>query len=70
MTQKELIVDYIKRFGSISPIEAFSDCGITKLSTRVSEMKKDGVLFDTKMESYRNRYGKTVRYARYRLVSV
>ena len=37
MSQYEMILDYIDRFGSISPMEAFMDLGITKLSTRISE---------------------------------
>ena len=42
MTQREQILQYIKDFGSITPMEAFSDLGITKLATRVSEMRKEG----------------------------
>ena len=42
MTQCEQIMDYLHQFGSITPMEAFADLGITKLATRVSEMRKDG----------------------------
>ena len=45
MSQHERILDYITRFGSISPMEAFNDLGITKLSTRISEMRADGIEF-------------------------
>ena len=69
MTQKEMVLQYIKDFGSITPMEAFSDLGITKLATRVSEMKsEDGIEFKTEMVHGRNRYGKPTRYARYSLV--
>lgn len=64
-TQKELIRTYIINFGSITPIEAFSDLGITKLATRISEMKKEGQQFKIKTVKGKNRYGKTTRYARY-----
>lgn len=64
-TQRDLITDYINRFGSISPMEAFSDLGITKLATRVSEMKKDGIEFKIVLEKGQNRYGKPMYYARY-----
>ena len=43
MTQRELILNYIKDFGSITPLEAFADLGITKLATRISEMRRDGI---------------------------
>lgn len=64
-TQRELITDYINRFGSISPMEAIADLGITKLATRVSEMKKDGIEFKIVLEKGKNRYGKPTFYARY-----
>ena len=47
MTQREAIIDYITKFGSITPMEAFADLGITKLATRISEMRKDGMEFRT-----------------------
>lgn len=65
MTQREAILDYINEFGSITPMEAFSDLGITKLATRISEMRKDGMEFKIEMVETKNRYGKTVRFARY-----
>ena len=36
MTQREQILLYLHTFGSITPMEAFADLGITKLATRVS----------------------------------
>lgn len=63
--QHKLILDYIIAFGSISPMEAFSDLGITKLSTRVSEMKVLGIQFSQNYEGRINRFGKKVRFMRY-----
>ena len=65
MTQHELIVKYIADFGSITPMEAFGELGITKLSTRISEMRKKGSEFKIEMLKGKNRYGKPIRYARY-----
>ena len=65
MTQKQLVVKYIKDFGSISPMEAFSDLGITKLATRVSELIRDGEKIKKQPEQRLNRYGKKCRYMRY-----
>lgn len=65
MTQAERIMKYIDDFGSISPMEAFHDLGITKLATRVSEMKRNGIKFNQHYEESKNRYGDTVRYMRY-----
>ena len=65
MTQREAIIDYIDEFGSITPMQAFSDLGVTKLATRISEMRKDGWKFKIEMVSTKNRYGKSVSYAKY-----
>lgn len=65
MNQYERIIDYINQFGSISPMEAFNDLGITKLSTRISEMRADGLDFRQEWEVRKNRYGEKVRYMRY-----
>lgn len=65
MTQHELILKYIADFGSITPMEAFSDLGVTKLSTRISEMRKKGTEFKIETIKGKNRYGKPTRYARY-----
>ena len=65
MTQKEMIMNYMERFGSISPMEAFTDLGITKLATRVSELRRDGNIIDGTLEKSHNRFGTRVEYMRY-----
>ena len=70
MTQGERILDYISRYGSITPMEAFSDLGITKLATRVSEMKREGIEFDQEIVKSKNRFGESVHYMKYRLKGV
>lgn len=67
-TQKQLILRYLHDFGSITPMQAFADLGITKLATRVSEMKsEDGIVFKTEFVNSKNRYGKNVKFAKYSL---
>ena len=65
MNQHERIMWYIKEFGSISPMEAYGDLGITKLATRISELKDAGIEFDQRIEKKKNRYGEKVHYMRY-----
>ena len=65
MTQHQRIHEYIDRFGSISPAEAFNDLGISKLSTRVWEMERAGIPIMRWTETGKNRYGETTRYTRY-----
>ena len=66
MTQGERILQYIDEFGSITPMEAFMDRGITKLATRVSELIRDGERSEKEQVSGKNRYGDTTHYMRYR----
>ena len=64
--QNERILNYIKQFGSITPLDAFRDLGVTKLATRISEMRRfDGINFKKQYEKSKNRFGETVYYMRY-----
>lgn len=65
MTQHQEILNYIADFGSITPMQAFVDLGITKLATRISEMRKDGKEFKIETIKAKNRYGKSVHFAKY-----
>ena len=65
MNQHKAILDYLEAHGSISPMQAFSDLGITKLSTRISEMIQRGYAFKKIPTEGTNRYGEPVRYMRY-----
>ena len=67
MTQHQRIIQYMQDFGSITPMEAFSELGITKLATRIGEIAQRGHGISREMETAKNRYGETVRYMRYRL---
>lgn len=66
MNQYERISTYMDDFGSISPMEAFTELGITKLATRIGEMIRNGYRIEKIPESRLNRYGQVTRYTRYR----
>ena len=66
MTQHERILQYIDRYGSITPMDAFFDLGITKLATRIGEICRMGHKIDKSVEFTHNRYGQKVHYMRYR----
>jgi len=65
MTQHERIMGYIEVNGSITPMEAFLQLGITKLSTRIGEMRKNGVNIKDEFVTVRNRFGEPVRFKKY-----
>ena len=64
-TQRERIAEYIDRYGSITPMDAYFHLGITKLATRVSEMRRDGIEFKIVIEKGINQVGRPMHYARY-----
>jgi hypothetical protein len=66
MTQLQLILAHIDTYGSITPFEAFAEYGITKLATRVSELRRQGRQIIKVFEEGRNRFGQKVHYVRYR----
>ena len=66
--QCHMIISYMVRHGSISSMEAYEDLGITKLSTRISDMVNAGVKGINKTyEDGTNRWGLPCKYMRYSL---
>lgn len=68
--QKQRVIDYINKFGSISSWEAYADLGITQLGARIDQLKKEGYNFKTEWESSKNRFGNKTEYKRYYLEKV
>ena len=66
MTQHKAILDYIEKHGSITPMDAYGDLGITKLATRVSELIRAGHKITKVPVNGTNRYGEPVRYMSYK----
>lgn len=70
ITQKDRILEYIRKFGSISSFEAYANLGITQLGARIDQLKKEGYEFKTEWESNTNRFGEKTEYKRYYLVDI
>ena len=68
MSQKEMILSHMREAGSITPGVAMEEYGVFRLAARIADLRADGIEIHRDIEKRRNRYGKTVRYARYRLV--
>lgn len=66
MTQKERVIKYMEDYGSISPLEAFRDLGITKLATVISNLRyQDNTVIYQCLSYGLNRYGEKVHFMRY-----
>lgn len=66
MTQCEMIKHHLQEHGSITPGLALEEYGCFRLSARIADLKAEGMNIITESEKRKNRFGKTVRYARYR----
>lgn len=65
VSQKKMVLDYIREFGSITPLDAFKDLGVTRLASVIFTLREDGHDIHTEREYGKNRYGQPTRYARY-----
>ena len=65
MKQKYMVLDYIREFGSITPLDGFRDLGITRLSAVVFKLREEGHDIEKVIETGKNRFGNRTRYARY-----
>ena len=65
MNQHTLILDFIRKYKTLTPYQAYECLGITKLATRISELRAKGVKIKDVWEENYNRYGQKVRYKKY-----
>lgn len=62
MTQKQMIMNHLRTYGGITPLEALQKYGCFRLGARISDLKGDGYVIRTDMVKENGK-----RYARYRL---
>ena len=67
MTQCEQVLKYLQDFGSITPLQAVADLCVDRLAARISDLRRGGYVIRRRMMTAKNRYGKRVRFAEYRL---
>lgn len=67
MTQSDMILEYIERNGSITPMEAMNELGVMRLGARIFDLKEQGVPIITERVKGENRRGEVTTFARYRL---
>lgn len=64
-TQNERVVQYIEDYGSITQLDAIRDLGAMRLTSRVSDLRKQGVPIVSSFEKVKNRYGEETQIKRY-----
>ena len=68
MTQNEAVLSYMRRHGSITPLDAINDLGILRLGARIWDLRHDGHRIISELVHTANRHGEPVKYARYTLM--
>lgn len=69
MTQGEEILDYLRKHGTITRLEAACELHIFELASRIGELKDKGYTITTKRYSARNKYGRKTHFTIYKLES-
>jgi hypothetical protein len=65
--QTQQIYEHMKANRSITQIEAYELYGITRVASRIHELRQQGVGIIKTMKTGKNRFGVNCRYAEYKL---
>ena len=69
MSQAKEVIDYIRQNGSITTMQAFG-LGITRLASRVHDIRAFGINVEKEMVTVKNRKGEDCRVARYTIPDI
>ncbi len=68
LTQKEKVIRHLTESGNITPLDAFREYGIMRLSAIIFNLKEEGFIFETEIETSVNRFKEKCKFARYTLL--
>ena len=66
-TQCEKILQYMKQYGSINPMQALQDIGCFRLASRISDLRKQDYQIISKRVNYKTRLGEAKHFNEYSL---
>lgn len=64
-TQNQRILEHMRRNRGITALEAVHECGCTRLSARIWDLRAMGYNIEGVYEEGRDRYGNLTKYKRY-----
>lgn len=67
LTQRERLEHYLKAHQKVTPLDAWNELGIYRLSARIHELRRAGMNIVRRSVRVRNRYGEPVTVARYEM---
>lgn len=65
--QENRLLEYLKVNSKITPMEAWIDLGIYRLSDVVFKLRKQGINIETQRKSVMNRFDEPCNFAEYKL---
>ena len=66
LTQCDRILEYMNKYGEITPLDSWNKCGVYRLAARISDLKRRGYCIEKNMVTRKNRFGEKCRVASYR----
>lgn len=67
MTDKDRVLEHLKKHKSITPLEALNEFGCYRLGARIWDLRRDGHHIDTEIVHDKDRFGEDMHYAKYTL---
>lgn len=67
MTQEDRVLQFMKDTGSITSWQAIQQFGITRLSAKIFNLRREGYEITNKMRFSKNRYGEPIHFVEYQL---
>jgi len=67
MTQEEMVLEYMRQEGSITPWEALKECGCFRLAAVIHRLRGGGYDIRTDFVAHTNRFGHKRSFGKYSL---
>lgn len=68
ITQTQRVLEYLEAGKALTPLDAWRELGVYRLSSCIHDLRKDGHVIENKRTKVYNRFGEACSVARYRLV--
>ena len=68
VSQNDIVLNHLMEKGNITTFESYDLYGITRLSARISDLRKLGYNIASVSQKGINRFGAKVRFCRYTLI--
>jgi len=68
LSQKDKVLRHLKEIGPITPLDAFNDYAIMRLTSRICELKDEGYRIRSEFVGSKNRYNEPVSFSKYSLI--